>query len=75
MKGYIVKLAACVSVCVCIYIFIEALFCPLYCNSVIHAWNPQKKKRYTLETHKYQKPKQMNLLWVETLHREAIIIY
>ena len=45
MKGYIVKLAACVSVCVCIYIFIEALFCPLYCNSVIHAWNPQKKKK------------------------------
>ena len=36
MKGYIVKLAACVSVCVCIYIFIEALFCPLYCNSVIY---------------------------------------
>jgi copper chaperone CopZ len=33
MKGYIVKLA----LCVCVFpLFIEALFCPLDCNSVTY---------------------------------------
>ena len=35
MKGYIVKLALCV--CVCVFpLLIEALFCPLDCNSVTY---------------------------------------